>query len=378
MADTVEGVTHSKACATAQSEKSIDAVLLSAPALEASGTKRKAEESQGQPPCADQRHKAEHAARAAEDRRDTALARGIGDTEALKRRETQSAQQAARGTSEYFGASRAHDLRESINKSKAAEKGADEQAFHDNAGTSSSSSRAHMPPNEPGEARATPPSTCVCMQRLCICHNRSHNEISSKKCDACERPGCWRANPECIFFGRAPSWHPDARPGDSVPHIRQVQWSKLPERTPGGAQVVRVEGQDFYVGEASGEGCNCLIDTLKQTLSCTGASLALHSLAGVRELLKEEFPRGPRRVTSTNFLELEHHWKKVIQFIGLLGQKNTILRPEQFRIVCVDLAFVGNGDVEGTGPTTLYIAREGASHFVPLFPYHGTSAGRSP
>ena len=132
---------------------------------------------------------------------------------------------------------------------------------------------------------------------------------------------------------------------------------------------MRVEGQDFYVGTASGEGCNCLIDTLKQQLLCTDVPPE-----GVRELLKEEFPRGPRRVTSMNFLELQYHWKKVIQFIGLLGQDSKILRPEQFRIVCVDLAFVGNGDVEGTGPTTLYIARERASHFVPLHRYRSTPA----
>ena len=136
---------------------------------------------------------------------------------------------------------------------------------------------------------------------------------------------------------------------------------------------MRVEGQDFYVGTASGDGCNCLIDTLKQCLPYTGAAPA-----EIRESLEQEFREGPRRVTSMSYLELQHHWKEVIQLIGLLGENSTILRPEQFRIVCVDLEFPGNGDVEGTGTRSLYIARENANHFVPLHRYHRASAARSP
>ena len=37
-----------------------------------------------------------------------------------------------------------------------------------------------------------------------------------------------------------------------------------------------------------------------------------------------------------------------------------------FRIVRVDLEYMGNGDVVGDGPVMLNIARENGNHFVPL------------
>ena len=37
-----------------------------------------------------------------------------------------------------------------------------------------------------------------------------------------------------------------------------------------------------------------------------------------------------------------------------------------YKVVCVDANMRGNGDVQGDGGTTLYIARENMNHFVPL------------
>ena len=59
-----------------------------------------------------------------------------------------------------------------------------------------------------------------------------------------------------------------------------------------------------------------------------------------------------------SYLELEHHWEDVVRHLGS--------DPASFRVVCVDLRYAGNGDVVGQGPHTLYIAREGGNHFVPL------------
>ena len=173
---------------------------------------------------------------------------------------------------------------------------------------------------------------------------------------------------ECPHFPmrRGPEWspnHPDSQLGDNVPHIKQIPWRKLDERTPGGSAIVCVDGRDFFLGKALDEDNNCLIDTLRQKLN------VIVSVPAVRQLMQQAFPSGPHRVTSSNFLELQHHWRHVVQHLGTAS--GGVLNPVRFRVVCIDMAFPGNGDVEGDGPMTLHIAREHANHFVPLFPYHG-------
>ena len=64
-------------------------------------------------------------------------------------------------------------------------------------------------------------------------------------------------------------------------------------------------------------------------------------------------------------MELQHHWRDVIRCIGVVLGMN--LAPQDFSIICVDALHLGHGDREGTGTRTLYIARQNANHFVPLF-----------
>ena len=65
-----------------------------------------------------------------------------------------------------------------------------------------------------------------------------------------------------------------------------------------------------------------------------------------------------------DYLELQHHWRDVILgFAHVIGEE---FLPSTYKIVCVDATFIGNGDVEGNGARTLYIARQSANHFVPL------------
>ena len=56
--------------------------------------------------------------------------------------------------------------------------------------------------------------------------------------------------------------------------------------------------------------------------------------------------------------------------IELLFQTDTSGMPKldhrRFRIVCVDLSYIGNGSVVGEGPREVIIARENANHFIPL------------
>ena len=111
------------------------------------------------------------------------------------------------------------------------------------------------------------PEECVQFQRANGCH-------------ACDERGCWQGNPACEFYGRSRASHPDAEIGDSVPHMCETRitctadgfemtgrlcvnwWQQY--------QCVRFtvnESEQFFMGRASGEECNCLIDTLRQQLN---------------------------------------------------------------------------------------------------------------
>jgi hypothetical protein len=128
---------------------------------------------------------------------------------------------------------------------------------------------------------------------------------------------------------------------------------------------ITVNGDRFYVGGASGAGCNCLIDTLNQLLkTCV-------SNATVRRDLQRKFPTGPNAVVEDNFLDFRAHWAAIIESLGrnstVLPPGIETLRPNTYRIICVDLRYVNQGDAVGNPEgIKLHIARERVSHFVPL------------
>ena len=180
-------------------------------------------------------------------------------------------------------------------------------------------------------------------------------EPEAGRCCKCDRVGCSADNPMCLFYGLDRGSHPDADIGDNVPHMRQVQW--------------RMEGRDFHIngdlffkGTATGRGNNCLIDSLRQQVSIVA------NANWVRSRLQTQFPRGAEKVTHENFLTLDYHCSAVIDalFIADLSGKPK-LDSRTFKVVCVDLTHQAHGDVVGSGPRTLYIAREGRCHFAPLF-----------
>ena len=107
----------------------------------------------------------------------------------------------------------------------------------------------------------------------CVQFQRSHG------CHACDRRGCWHANPRCAFHNTAREPHRDSQWGDSVPHERETRITCIADGAPmiGRLRVdwwraynnVRFavgEQQHFTMGKASGHQCNCLIDTLRQQL----------------------------------------------------------------------------------------------------------------
>ena len=175
------------------------------------------------------------------------------------------------------------------------------------------------------------------------------------ECIKCGRAGCTPESSQCPYHGRERDSHPDAGWGDNVPHISELDW-----HTEG--SDIRIEGALFVRGKATTVQNNCLIDSLRQTLGVVANE------KWVRSRLQVQFPHGPECVTSSNFLTLEYHWHAVVNALFVADQsRRPKLDSHSFRVVCVDLTWEGNGDVLGAGPKTLYIAREGQCHFIPLF-----------
>ena len=149
-----------------------------------------------------------------------------------------------------------------------------------------------------------PQQCAVCRLQPCVCHTRSQKEIRTGNCDGCDEAGCWHGHPNCTFFGRERLPVPDAQLGDNVPHMRQMNVRR-------DGRTIWVEGERFETRGASGVGCNCLIDTLRQKLNL------VCNPAWVRERLQIMFHEsGPSKVESENYLELDLHWDAVVRLLG--------------------------------------------------------------
>ncbi len=219
--------------------------------------------------------------------------------------------------------------------------------------------------------------------QLCPSHITTAEECYAYQrtygCHACDRRGCWTRNPASPACAKPRASHPDGGWGDAVPHMREVRatctakgvnihgsqdarWWQHPNHR--GRVVFTLEDSkvnatgDFIMGEASGDQCNCLIDTLRQQLQLEC------DVRAVRQFVQDRH----QTLVRGDYLELQYHWKDVIA--GLAHVTGGDFVPRSYRIVCIDAMFVGNGDVEPPNPregaTTLYIARQDANHFVPL------------
>jgi hypothetical protein len=203
------------------------------------------------------------------------------------------------------------------------------------------------------------PEACKVQQRVHGCH-------------ACDRIGCWKRSRACPFYNRNRPNHVDASLGDNVPHMNEtpVQIFLGGAELLKGAQmqshwrkgrdiVVKVDGVCFNTGSASGANMNCLIDTLRQVV-VGGVECNVQT---VRDRIERDFPE----VRPGDFLELQSHWRAAITWLGRYNKIGAVFNADDFKVVCVDLLYVGNGDVIGCGTQTLYLARESQNHFVPLF-----------
>ena len=159
----------------------------------------------------------------------------------------------------------------------------------------------------------------------------------------------------------------DHQPGDSVPHMRETRitctadgWEIEGRHSVDWWKQYRDvffsvnEANHFSMGKASGDECNCLIDTLRQQMNLESDIRAVRDYVQARH----------SSMAVTDFLELQRHWVDIIS--GLAHVVGSKFVPSAYKIICVDAMFIGNGDVEGNGSRILYIARQNTNHFVPL------------
>jgi hypothetical protein len=119
----------------------------------------------------------------------------------------------------------------------------------------------------------------------------------------------------------------------------------------------------FQRGTASGAGCNCLIDTLRQLLRLNV------NIPEIRRQLQLLFPNEPGKVTRLNFLDFQVHGPTILRLLSEAASRQEGGAPvdmSMFQIVCVDLQYMGNGDIAGNGLVKLFMARERGCHFIPL------------
>ncbi len=133
--------------------------------------------------------------------------------------------------------------------------------------------------------------------------------LKQRGCHACDHIGCWSGSRTCLFFRRRRVAHRDAQQGDTVPHLSQIQMTLRADEheVPNNCGRLRsfwwvlarsleykvtVEFEDrlYFMGDASGDGCNCLIDTFRQRLGI------ICNVAAVRARLEQKHRELPTRI----------------------------------------------------------------------------------
>ena len=227
-------------------------------------------------------------------------------------------------------------------------------------------------PGFPPDAAPSPASDVSCAGCGNVCPEACKEHQQRHGCHACDRIGCWTGSRTCQFYGRSRPSHVDASMGDNVPHMNEtavqifisgaefLKGARMRANWQRGRDVVvKVDGSSFHIGSASGGNMNCLIDTLRQVVA-GGVDC---NVQAVRDRIEREF----HDVRPGDFLDLQQHWRAVIAWLARLNENGASFRADDFKVVCVDLLYIGNGDVDGCGTQTLHLARENANHFVPLF-----------
>ena len=120
----------------------------------------------------------------------------------------------------------------------------------------------------------------------------------------------------------------------------------------------------------SGEGCNCLIRTLRECLNDRGL-FCVADVPWIRLELLKRFRAGENRVTEDNFLDLRNHWRSIVDLIGMSARENDCdphrrIVAANFNVTAVLEESRPVVEVDGEGPIPSFILNQGNMHFVPL------------
>ena len=237
----------------------------------------------------------------------------------------------------------------------------------------------HVTPSvRPGRVEAA----ATCKRRRLWTKLRKTAADAELGCTSCGRLGhASNAHPQCLFYERERNVHLDSHGGSSVQHMSQTSIQILADgimqcasrRKPywyeGHRLRIMVDDQQFALGKASGEGCNCLIDTLRQKLGVESCNIAdvRRRLEALHELCETE-------ILPHDYLSLDY-WEDIISLITEQSghSAGTVRAASRFQVNCIDLTWIGHGEVLPRGVrreqcTVLHIARVNQNHFVPLTP----------
>ena len=143
-----------------------------------------------------------------------------------------------------------------------------------------------------------------------------------------------------------------------MPHMYQtiVRWQ------PSG--LVDIDGVRYKAGKASGLGCNCLIESLRQVL---GFAENVDACRQVREKLRLKYwRRDASFVGEGTYLYAHEHWEDVVRYWAEVTGAE--VAPEDLTVTCLSWQHDMSGMVEGRGPRRVYIVNDDNRHFVPLLP----------
>jgi len=303
----------------------------------------------------------DRAAEAAEARVVLAAQAGIGDVEAVERKRQLAAEQAVAGTDELFGANGRDALRGNVERGRLAQRA--QEATRESEPLIQES---EIPcPGSP--ARELPEMELECGLCRLLGKDNVRGSVQcielqcAKGCHACDCFGCWEANLGCAYVGRVREEHvdalasgfaaPDMIPRGSVLIMRDAR-----------RILVRIGERELVKGCASSSDNNFLIWTLLGAMQDHVSVMA--DVKWIRKELQRWFPRGHNdAVSEISFLDLRPHWRAIIALIGKSAQmlgfdRGGLIRPEAFRITCVEERWRVIGDVVGDGQNDLFILNE--------------------
>ena len=94
--------------------------------------------------------------------------------------------------------------------------------------------------------------------------------------------------------------------------------------------AIEIGGEQLHIGKASGEGMNCLIDTLRQIIAG-----GLNCNVGV---VRRHLERTDKDIRPRDFLDFAKHWRATVALLARHNDDGKAFVADEFTLKCVDLS----------------------------------------